>query len=61
MNSVFSEKAKLEKVERFDNDLLTAEPDGFSHNKPKEIYYGGKFELYCGKKMLYSIAEQYQS
>jgi hypothetical protein len=26
----------------FDNDLLTAEHDGFSHNKPSEVYFGGK-------------------
>ena len=26
----------------FDNDLLTAEPQGFSHNKPAEVYFGGK-------------------
>ena len=26
----------------FDNDLLTAEHEGFSHNKPKEVYFGGK-------------------
>ena len=26
----------------FDNDLLTAERDGFSHNKPKDVYSGGK-------------------
>ena len=26
----------------FDNDLLTAEKDGFSNNKPKEVYFGGK-------------------
>ena len=26
----------------FDNDLLTAEPEGFSHNKPAEVYFGGK-------------------
>ncbi|MBQ7264597.1 MAG: amidohydrolase family protein [Firmicutes bacterium] len=28
----------------FDTDLLTAEQDGFSHNKPSEVYF-------CGKKM----------
>ena len=28
----------------FDNDLLTAEHEGFSHNKPKEVYA-------CGKKL----------
>ena len=26
----------------FDNDLLTAEHQGFSYNKPKEVYFGGK-------------------
>ncbi|MBQ6746498.1 MAG: amidohydrolase family protein [Bacteroidaceae bacterium] len=26
----------------FDNDLLAAEHDGFSHNKPAEVYFGGK-------------------
>lgn len=26
----------------FDNDLLTAEHDGFSSNKPREVYFGGK-------------------
>lgn len=26
----------------FDNDLLTAEHDGFSANKPKDVYAGGK-------------------
>ena len=26
----------------FDNDLLTAEHEGFSHNKPIEVYFGGK-------------------
>ena len=26
----------------FDNDLLTAEKEGFSFNKPKEVYFGGK-------------------
>ena len=26
----------------FDKDLLTAEHEGFSHNKPKEVYFGGK-------------------
>ena len=25
----------------FDNDLLTAEPEGFSYNKPSEVYMGG--------------------
>ena len=28
----------------FDNDLLTAEHTGFSHNKPRDVYF-------CGKKM----------
>ena len=28
----------------FDNDLLTAEHEGFSHNKPQEVYF-------CGKRM----------
>ncbi|MBE6007234.1 MAG: hypothetical protein E7238_08830 [Sarcina sp.] len=28
----------------FDNDLLTAEQEGFSHNKPRDVYF-------CGKKM----------
>ena len=28
----------------FDNDLLTAEPEGISHNKPRDVYF-------CGKKM----------
>jgi predicted amidohydrolase YtcJ len=28
----------------FDNDLLTAEHEGFSHNKPADVYF-------CGKKM----------
>ena len=28
----------------FDNDLLTAEPEGFSYNKPQDVYF-------CGKKM----------
>ena len=28
----------------FENDLLTAEHEGFSHNKPSEVYF-------CGKKM----------
>ena len=28
----------------FDNDLLTAEHEGFSYNKPSEVYI-------CGKKM----------
>ena len=28
----------------FDNDLLTAEHSGFSHNSPSEVYI-------CGKKM----------
>ncbi len=28
----------------FDNDLLTAEHEGFSYNKPQEVYF-------CGKKM----------
>lgn len=26
----------------FDNDLLTAEHEGFSHNNPAEVYMGGK-------------------
>ena len=26
----------------FDNDLLTAEKEGFSYNTPKEVYFGGK-------------------
>lgn len=26
----------------FDNDLLTAEQEGFSYNKPTEVYFGGK-------------------
>jgi hypothetical protein len=26
----------------FDNDLLTAEHEGFSYNKPAEVYIGGK-------------------
>ena len=26
----------------FDNDLLTAEHEGFSHNMPAEVYFGGK-------------------
>ena len=26
----------------FDNDLLTAEKEGFSHNKPKDVYICGK-------------------
>lgn len=26
----------------FDKDLLTAEQEGFSHNKPSEVYFGGK-------------------
>ena len=26
----------------FDNDLLTAEHEGFSYNKPKEVYFSGK-------------------
>ena len=28
----------------FDKDLLTAEHEGFSYNKPQEVYF-------CGKKM----------
>ena len=28
----------------FDKDLLTAEQEGFSYNKPSEVYF-------CGKKM----------
>lgn len=26
----------------FDDDLLTAEHEGFSHNKPREVYFSGK-------------------
>ena len=26
----------------FDKDLLTAEKEGFSHNKPSEVYFSGK-------------------
>ena len=26
----------------FDNDLLTAEHEGFSYNKPTDVYFGGK-------------------
>ena len=26
----------------FDNDLLTAEPEGFSYNKPTDVYFAGK-------------------
>ena len=26
----------------FDNNLLTAKREGFSHNKPKEVYFGGE-------------------
>ena len=26
----------------FDNDLLTAEHEGFSHSKPDEVYYCGR-------------------
>ena len=26
----------------FDNDLLSAEHEGFSHNKPRDVYFGGK-------------------
>ena len=26
----------------FDNDLLTAEPEGFSYNKPTQVFFGGK-------------------
>ena len=26
----------------FDNDLLTADQDGFSQNKPKDVYFSGK-------------------
>ena len=26
----------------FDNDLLTTEHDGFSQNKPTEVYFAGK-------------------
>ena len=25
----------------FDNDLLTAEHEGFSYNKPSEVYFSG--------------------
>ena len=25
----------------FDRDLLTADPQGFSHNEPSEVYMGG--------------------
>ena len=40
----------------FDNDLLTAEHEGFSSNRPADVYIGGKGEiplesacgLYCG-------------
>ena len=28
----------------FDNDLLTAEHEGFSHNEPRDAYY-------CGRKL----------
>ena len=28
----------------FDNDLLTAEQEGFGYNKPRDVYF-------CGKKM----------
>ena len=28
----------------FDNDLLNAEQEGFSYNKPRDVYF-------CGKKM----------
>jgi hypothetical protein len=28
----------------FDNDLLTAKHEGFSHNMPRDVYF-------CGKKM----------
>ncbi len=26
----------------FDNDLLTAEHEGFSYNMPQDVYFGGK-------------------
>ena len=26
----------------FDNDLLTAEQEGFSYNKPRDVYFRGK-------------------
>ena len=26
----------------FDNDLLTAEHEGFSYNLPRDVYFGGK-------------------
>ena len=26
----------------FDQDLLTAEQEGFSYNMPKDVYFGGK-------------------
>ena len=26
----------------FDNNLLTAEHEGFSHNKPSEVYFSGR-------------------
>ena len=26
----------------FDNDLLTAEQEGFSHNMPRDVYFAGK-------------------
>lgn len=26
----------------FDKDLLTAEHEGFSHNKPTDVYFAGK-------------------
>ena len=26
----------------FDEDLLTAKYDGFSHNMPRDVYFGGK-------------------
>ena len=26
----------------FDTDLMTAEHEGFSHNKPSEVYFAGK-------------------
>ncbi len=26
----------------FDNDLLAAEPEGFSHHKPSKVYFCGK-------------------
>ena len=26
----------------FDEDLLTAKHEGFSHNMPRDVYFGGK-------------------